>query len=368
MIATDIPTALRAARRLPRRAARDARPGGDVRAGRQGRRSGRGADDMVGDRRRRRRALGARRAERAGLRRGSRPTCSPRAGAGAGDRRRRPPGRDRRRRRGSLAAARAARRRRARRWSGPAVARCAPAPARPSPRSPSGSARRCSTTLQGRGLLPLDHPCRVGLPPHLPEAGALWDEADLVLAVGTDFDGMMTQNWRDAGAAAADRDQRRPRRRGQELRARRRRWSATRALVARGARRRWRRRATRRRRLSPRGSGTPRREVASPRGGPAGAGSCSTRSRRRCRPTTVVVADMCIAGYWVGGFHRVRRPRRLAYPVGWGTLGFALPGRARRGARRRAGRRSASAATAASSSPAASWPRWRQERCRRDRR
>jgi thiamine pyrophosphate-dependent acetolactate synthase large subunit-like protein len=51
------------------------------------------------------------------------------------------------------------------------------------------------TTYSGRGLLPADHPCAVPGPVHATEIGALWDEADLVLAVGTDFDGMMTQNW-----------------------------------------------------------------------------------------------------------------------------------------------------------------------------
>jgi acetolactate synthase-1/2/3 large subunit len=39
----------------------------------------------------------------------------------------------------------------------------------------------------------------------------------------------------------------------------------------------------------------------------------------------VVAADMCIPGYWYGGFGRVRQPRGLAYPVGWGTLGFGFP-------------------------------------------
>ena len=39
----------------------------------------------------------------------------------------------------------------------------------------------------------------------------------------------------------------------------------------------------------------------------------------------VVVADMCVAGYWFGGYGRVARPRGLAYPVGWGTLGFGFP-------------------------------------------
>ncbi len=52
------------------------------------------------------------------------------------------------------------------------------------------------TTYQARGLLGRDHPCAVGLPPHLPSAGALWDEADLVITIGSDLDGMMTQNWR----------------------------------------------------------------------------------------------------------------------------------------------------------------------------
>src|SRR4051794_25340434 len=52
------------------------------------------------------------------------------------------------------------------------------------------------TTYSARGLLPPDHPCLVGAPPHVPEVGALWDEADLVVAIGTDFDGPMTQNWK----------------------------------------------------------------------------------------------------------------------------------------------------------------------------
>src|SRR5581483_4489736 len=39
----------------------------------------------------------------------------------------------------------------------------------------------------------------------------------------------------------------------------------------------------------------------------------------------VVVADMCISGYWLGALHPVAGPRRLAYPMGWGTLGYAFP-------------------------------------------
>ena len=51
------------------------------------------------------------------------------------------------------------------------------------------------TTYSAAGIA-AGHPLHVGLPPHVPEIGAVWDEADLVIAVGSDLDGMMTQNWR----------------------------------------------------------------------------------------------------------------------------------------------------------------------------
>ena len=38
-----------------------------------------------------------------------------------------------------------------------------------------------------------------------------------------------------------------------------------------------------------------------------------------------LVVDMCVAGYWLAGYAVQSRPRRMAYPVGWGTLGFSLP-------------------------------------------
>ena len=39
----------------------------------------------------------------------------------------------------------------------------------------------------------------------------------------------------------------------------------------------------------------------------------------------VLVCDMCIPGYWLGGFHNPAGPRKLSYPLGWGTLGCAFP-------------------------------------------
>jgi acetolactate synthase-1/2/3 large subunit len=38
-----------------------------------------------------------------------------------------------------------------------------------------------------------------------------------------------------------------------------------------------------------------------------------------------IFCDMAVSGYWVGVYGSNQRPRRSAYPVGWGTLGFALP-------------------------------------------
>jgi acetolactate synthase-1/2/3 large subunit len=38
-----------------------------------------------------------------------------------------------------------------------------------------------------------------------------------------------------------------------------------------------------------------------------------------------VVTDMCIPGYWLAGYWQVPAPRKLAYPLGWGTLGFGFP-------------------------------------------
>lgn len=177
------------------------------------------------------------------------------------------------------------------------------------------------TTFAARGLLPLDHPCLAPNPVHSPEVGELWDEADVVLAIGTDFDGLMTQNWLmpkplkliainvDAGDAAKN-------------------YRPDITLVG-DARR------------------IVERLLPKPRAGLddltlrlAGIGR---RVRQRIRdeepqaadflstldevvPTDAVfVSDMCVAGYWIGGFHRVREPRKLAYPMGWGTLGYGFP-------------------------------------------
>ena len=179
------------------------------------------------------------------------------------------------------------------------------------------------TTYAARGLLPPEHPCLVKAPPHVAEVGALWDEADLVLAIGSDLDGMMTQGWAmpapprlvainvdgadaskayspdvlieaDAREAVATLAARVEQHDGVDALATR--LDAIGAAVRSGL------------------------EASDPTpvafldaiGGALPADA-------------VLVADMCIPGYWLGGFHRPREPRRMLYPLGWGTLGCAFP-------------------------------------------
>ncbi|GLZ29534.1 acetolactate synthase I/II/III large subunit [Lentzea sp. NBRC 105346] len=170
------------------------------------------------------------------------------------------------------------------------------------------------TTYGSRGLV--EHPLVVRGPVHAPPVGELWDDADLVIAIGTDFDGMMTQNWlqpapkrliainidkadaaknyhpdvtlvgdaREVTAALANAVPNRPfEDRVSEVNA------AVRALVA------------------------------------ADSPEAKEFLDAVADLDVTFVADMCIPGYWMGGFHHVTRPRGLAYPVGWGTLGFGFP-------------------------------------------
>jgi thiamine pyrophosphate-dependent acetolactate synthase large subunit-like protein len=178
-------------------------------------------------------------------------------------------------------------------------------------------------TYSARGLLPPGHPCLVEAPPHVAEVGALWDEADVVLAVGSDLDGMMTQGWKqpqpprlisvnvdpadaaknylpdvlleadaaEASAALADRLEPRG---GLDALAHRLR------DLNKGVRAAYR-------------ESDPEAIVF------------LDAIERALPPDAALVCDMCIPGYWLGGFHRTPAPRRLSYPLGWGTLGCAFP-------------------------------------------
>lgn len=186
------------------------------------------------------------------------------------------------------------------------------------------------TTFAGRGLLAADHPLDAGLPPHVPECGALWDEADVVVAVGSDLDGTSTQNWampRPERLIAVNVD------RGDASKA----WPPD-AVVCADARAGV---ADLLDRLGPpddAGGHAARAGRVAAR--LAGARAAARERLAREQPAEIafldafaaavpaeatVVADMCIPGYWLAGFRRPAGPRRMLYPMGWGTLGFAFP-------------------------------------------
>jgi thiamine pyrophosphate-dependent acetolactate synthase large subunit-like protein len=172
-------------------------------------------------------------------------------------------------------------------------------------------------------LLGADHPCDTGLPPFVPECGELWDDADLVIAIGSDLDGTSTQNWaqpqpRRMLAINVDADDAMKNYKPDvvlvgDARV------ATEALVE----------------SLPERSGVStlashleqlreqtwlRLDAEEPRA------TEFLRSVARALPDdAVLVCDMCIPGYWLGGFYRPPAPRHLLYPLGWGTLGCAFP-------------------------------------------
>ena len=178
-------------------------------------------------------------------------------------------------------------------------------------------------TYLAKGLLPPQHPCAVPATLHHPEVGALWDAADLVVAIGTDFDGMSTQNWAlpkparllvinideqdgaksyppdltlvgDAGEVTALLSERIPPTSHLEL---------------------MRQRLNELRRKL-------RDAIAED---DPDALAFLDAMVELVPDDAALIADMCIPGYWLGGFHPVARPRAFAYPMGWGTLGFGLP-------------------------------------------
>jgi acetolactate synthase-1/2/3 large subunit len=178
------------------------------------------------------------------------------------------------------------------------------------------------TTFQARGVLPDDHPLLVGLPPHEPEVTALIERADGVVVIGSDLDQMMTQGWRlplperrlavnvdrvdatknyamdvvvvgEAADVAARLAQTLPAREP---------WAGDLDAIA---------RATFAELESTAETTEAVRYLKSVEAG--------------LPEDAVVFADMAVPGYWLSGYHPVRRQRALHYPMGWGTLGYAFP-------------------------------------------
>jgi acetolactate synthase-1/2/3 large subunit len=158
---------------------------------------------------------------------------------------------------------------------------------------------------------------------HAPAVGAIWDEADVVLAVGTDFDGMMTQNWLmprppaliavNIDAVDANKNFAADLTLTGDARA------VLEGLLPALAERD--------------GLATLEGQMAQVaadvnafvEADDAQAAQLLEALGRVLPSDAVLVADMCIPGYWLAGFWAPPLPRKLAYPVGWGTLGFAFP-------------------------------------------
>jgi thiamine pyrophosphate-dependent acetolactate synthase large subunit-like protein len=176
------------------------------------------------------------------------------------------------------------------------------------------------TTYGAAGILPPAHPAGLGMPPHVEAVGRLWDEADLVISVGSDLDGVQTQNFampqppRMIAVNLDEADATKNYRADVVLD-----WFAAEScdeLAGRADDRGDREDMLRR-----------RREVRA-----TACGSLDPRALRfldaihfALPDDGIVVADMCIPGYWLAGFHTPAHPRKLQIPLGWGTLGYAFP-------------------------------------------
>jgi acetolactate synthase-1/2/3 large subunit len=171
------------------------------------------------------------------------------------------------------------------------------------------------TTYGAAGILGASHRCLVGLPPHAEPAGRLWDEADVVIAIGSDLDGVQTQNFAQPQPPALIAIALEPPRNYRVDVALNGDAAALTAALA--------------DRVAPRDA-DPADRIASAR-----AAACAALDATALRfldairfalpADAVLVADMCIPGYWLAGFYTPSGPRRLQVPLGWGTLGYAFP-------------------------------------------
>jgi acetolactate synthase-1/2/3 large subunit len=178
-------------------------------------------------------------------------------------------------------------------------------------------------TYGARGLVSPEFPGRLGYPPHIQEVGKVWDEADAVLGVGTDFDAGMTQAWmmpRPATVVSIN------------LLASEAEDGYDPDLILVGDS------APTLRQLA---AALPERSGESSAAADVEAVRASVRTRLEAEDPepmslmsdleatvpadTPIAVDMCIAGYWLAATRTFAEPRRFAYPIGWGTLGFGFP-------------------------------------------
>jgi acetolactate synthase-1/2/3 large subunit len=174
----------------------------------------------------------------------------------------------------------------------------------------------------GRGVVTPQSPWLIDLPPHEPEITELIAAADLVIAIGTAFDGPSTMNWKLPMPSRLIAINAEPLDAGKN-------YPAT-TIVA-----------DAREAVQALADGAPQRP-----GDPSRVAALCGRVKARIagHPDTaeawqfvtaidgvvassdpIVINDMAIPGYWAAGYAQVSQQRRMQYPVGWGTLGYALP-------------------------------------------
>ncbi len=185
------------------------------------------------------------------------------------------------------------------------------------------------TTYLGRTAIPASHPLAVCVSPHEPAVRRLLADADVLLAVGTDFGATVTMGGALKLPATIVRIDIDPAELEKHPGAVRLQADAREALETLDQALAWAG-VDRSNRLS---------EVAAPvaqlrerirraiHDDPrtSDAGAFLDAMEGALPPETVVVCDMCVAGYWCGGYLTREQPRTLLYPLGWGTLGFGLP-------------------------------------------
>jgi acetolactate synthase-1/2/3 large subunit len=172
------------------------------------------------------------------------------------------------------------------------------------------------TTYQARGVMGPDHPLLVPAPPHEPEVIDLIGRADLLIVVGSDLDQMNTMQWRlplpeRRIAINIDREDATKNYRIDHVTVHDA-WATRQLAEAADSREPWA--------GDLRALGRAIRKRLDP-----DAVQFLDQTEMTLPEETVVFADMCVAGYWLAGHVRVTRERGLHYPMGWGTLGFALP-------------------------------------------
>lgn len=177
------------------------------------------------------------------------------------------------------------------------------------------------STYAGRGVGVAAGELDIQLAPHFSQVGLIWDEADVVLAAGSGFDGMMTQNWAMPAPPAlvmVNADLAQPAVN----------YPPTVAIEADAG-------AT----LSVLGDllGTGRNSPWAPTASQLRADVRAQVEAENPRELAFVDAvaaglpagsplflDLCIGGYWLAGLQAAAGSRQLAYPMGWGTLGYAF--------------------------------------------